>query len=416
MRSAQGRRRKQVMVETDVVIVGGGMVGLTLAAALHHGGVTAALIDREDPARLLDAAFDGRVSAIAFAAWNMMAAIGVAARLDGQAQAINDIRVSDGGSPLFLHFDHRSVSDEPFGYMVENRHLRQAQDALANDLPGLVRFQPAEVAAIDRTATGVTVTLKDDTQIRAALLVGADGRGSRVRDSAGIKVHAAEYGQAGIVTTVEHEKDHKGCAQERFLPAGPFAVLPMTGRRSSLVWTEPTARAAALMRLEAGDFDAEMRARLGDYLGAARCVGPRWSYPLGVQIADRYIDERLALVGDAAHGVHPIAGQGLNMGLRDVAALAEVVSDAKRLGMDPGDATALERYQRWRRFDNVLLTAVTDGLNRLFSNDIAPIRLARDLGLGVVNRLPSLKRFFIQHARGSVGELPKLLAGRTLGR
>ena len=344
----------------------------------------------------------------------MLEAIGLAPLLDGKTQPINDIRVSDGGSPLFLHFDHRSVSNEPFGYMVENRHLRQALDALAGDLSGLVRFQPAEVVAMEREAHGVTVTLKDGTEIHGSLLVGADGRGSRVRESAGIKVHSAEYGQAGIVTTVEHERDHNGCAQERFLPAGPFAVLPMTGRRSSLVWTEPTARAAALMKLDTEDFDAEMRARLGDYLGEAHCVGPRWSYPLGVQIADRYIDQRLALVGDAAHGVHPIAGQGLNMGLRDVAALAEVVSDAKRLGMDLGDATVLERYQRWRRFDNVLLTAVTDGLNRLFSNDIAPLRMARDLGLGLVNRIPPLKRFFIQHARGSVGELPKLLLGHPL--
>jgi 2-octaprenyl-6-methoxyphenol hydroxylase len=402
------------MIETDVVIVGGGMVGLTLGAALDHGGVTSVVVDRDDPERQLEAGFDGRVSAIAFAAWNMLEAIGVAAFLRDDAQPINDIRVSDGGSPLFLHFDHRTVSDQPFGYMVENRHLRRGLDRLADELEHTTRLAPAEVAKVERTAHDVRVTLKDGTEIRAALLVGADGRNSRIRHDAGIRVHSADYGQHGIVTTVEHEKDHQGYAQERFLPAGPFAVLPMTGRRSSLVWTEPSLRAAALMKLDAEDFDAEMRARLGDYLGEAHCIGPRWSYPLGVQIAERYIDARLALVGDAAHGVHPIAGQGLNMGLRDVAALAEVVSDAKRLGMDPGEASVLEKYQRWRRFDNVLLTAVTDGLTRLFSNDVPPIRLARDVGLGIVNRIPPLKRFFIQHARGSVGELPKLLTGKPL--
>ena len=402
------------MIDSDVIIVGGGMVGLTLAAAFDHGGVRAVVIDRDDPKRQLAAAFDGRVSAIAFAAWNMIEAIGLADCLRDQAQPINDIRVSDGGSPLFLHFDHRSVSDQPFGYMVENRHLREGLDGLLGTLGRIDRRVPAEVAHVERGPHGVTVSLQDGTEIAAPLLIGADGRGSQVRQDAGIKVHAAEYGQHGIVTTVAHEKDHKGYAQERFLPAGPFAVLPMTGRRSSLVWTEPSARAAALMKLDQPAFNAEMRARLGDYLGPAHCIGPRWSHPLGVALAERYTDRRLALVGDAAHGVHPIAGQGLNMGLRDVAALAEIISDSKRLGLDLGDAAVLERYQRWRRFDNVLLTAVTDGLTRLFSNDVPPIRLARDLGLGLVNRIPPLKRFFIQHARGSVGELPKLLTGRPL--
>ena len=402
------------MIETDVIIVGGGMVGLTLGAALDHGGVRAVVIDRDDPARQLEARFDGRVSAIAFAAWNMFEAIGIADQLRGKIQPINDIRVSDGGSALFLHFDHRSVSSEPFGYMVENRHLRLAQDALAPLLKGLHRFAPAEIAYMERGDYGVEVRLKDGTEIRGALLVGADGRGSKIRESAGIKTTASAYGQTGIVTTVAHELDHKGFAQERFLPAGPFAALPMTGHRSSLVWTEPTARATALMLLDDDDFNAEMRLRLGDYLGEAHCVGPRWSYPLGVQIAERYVDKRLVLVGDAAHGVHPIAGQGLNMGLRDVAALAEVASDAKHLGLDLGGGQVLERYQRWRRFDNVLLTAVTDGLTRLFSNDVPPIRLARDLGLGIVNHIPPMKRFFIHHARGSVGELPKLLTGQSL--
>ncbi len=402
------------MIETDAVIIGGGMVGLTLAAALDHGGVSAVVVDREDPARALEAKFDGRVSAIAFAAWNMLEAIGLAGRLRGKVQPINDIRVSDGGSPLFLHFDHRSVSDEPFGYMVENRHLREALDALSADLRNVTRFAPAQAGEIARGPNDVRVTLTDGTEIRAALLIGADGRGSRIRHSAGIKVYASEYGQSGIVTTVQHERDHHGFAQERFLPAGPFAALPMTGHRSSLVWTEPTKRAAALMALDKADFDAEMRARLGDYLGEAHCIGPRWSYPLGVQLAERYIDHRLALVGDAAHGVHPIAGQGLNMGLRDVAALAEILSDTRHLGLDVGGDAVLEHYQRWRRFDNVLLTAVTDGLTRLFSNAVPPLRMARDLGLGVVNRIPPLKRFFIQHARGSVGDLPKLLTGRSL--
>ncbi|MCG8696363.1 MAG: FAD-dependent monooxygenase, partial [Minwuiales bacterium] len=267
---------------------------------------------------------------------------------------------------------------------------------------------------VRRDAARSEVHLADGTVVSAPLCVGADGRNSPLRQSAGIKCAAWSYHQVGIVCTVHHELPHGGVAQERFLPAGPFAILPMTGNRSSLVWTERADLAPAMMALDEAAFTAEMASRFGDYLGALEVVGPRWSYPLALHLAERYTDRRLALVGDAAHGIHPIAGQGLNLGLRDVAALAEVIVDTARLGLDIGDAVPLERYQRWRRFDALLLAAVTDSLNRLFSNDIEPIRLARDLGLAAVNRMGPLKRVFMSHARGTVGQLPKLLQGQSL--
>jgi 2-octaprenyl-6-methoxyphenol hydroxylase len=250
--------------------------------------------------------------------------------------------------------------------------------------------------------------------VRADLVVAADGRNSMLRRDAGIRTASWRYGQTGIVCTVEHERPHRGIAQERFLPAGPFAILPLTGNRSSLVWTERADLAPAMLALDEADFTGEVATRFGDHLRTLRVVGPRWSYPLALLHAERYVDRRLALVGDAAHVMHPIAGQGLNLGLRDVAALAEVLTDTRRLGLDLGTAPVLAGYQRWRRVDAVTLLAVTDGLNRLFSNDLAPVRLARDLGLAAVNRLPPVKRFFMRHARGTVGKLPRLLQGDAL--
>lgn len=402
-----------VETSVDVVIVGGGLVGMTLAAALGRAGVTCAVIDAEDPATASAEAFDGRVSAIALSVQRMMAAIDLWPLVE-EPQAIEEIRVSDGGSPLFLHYDHRELGDEPLGHMVENRMLRRALYRRLADLPGVTLHAPMTVRNVVRDADGVTAELADGRRVAGRLCVAADGRDSPLRRAARIRSVAWRYRQSGIVCTVAHEKPHRGIAHERFLAAGPFAILPMTGNRSSLVWTEPTDLARVLVGLPPDAFHAEMRRRFGDFLGKTEVVGPRWCYPLAFHHAERYVDTRLALVGDAAHLMHPIAGQGLNAGLRDVAALAEAVVTAERLGLDIGGDDVLRRYQRWRHADNTMMLAVTDVLNRLFSNDIWPLKLARDLGLAAVNRLPPLRRLFMRHAMGTVGHLPRLLKGEAL--
>lgn len=406
----------------DVVVIGGGLAGLTQAIALASHGIRVAVIDREDPARAVHAGFDGRVSAIALASQRMLAAIGLWQHVS-EAQPMWDIRVSDGDSLLFVHYDHAALGNEPFGYLVENRVMRLAQQAAVDELPLLQLFAPMAVRRIERGIPGsgaaASVELKDGRRLQARLVIGADGRQSFVREGAGIRTVEWSYRQSGIVCTVAHELPHDGAAQERFLPAGPFAILPMTDdengvHRSSLVWTEPTERAEAIMALDDGGFNTEMRRRFGDGYGDAHVVGPRWSYPLAFLHAERYTDHRLALIGDAAHGIHPIAGQGLNLGLRDIAALTEALVDARGLGLDLGQADVLERYARWRRTDTLVLSAVTDGLTRLFSNDIAPVRVVRDLGLGLVDRILPLKKFFMRHAMGDVGTLPRLLKGERL--
>ena len=404
--------------DSDILIVGGGLAGLPLALACAQGGLSVTVVDALDPATATDAAFDGRVSAIAFASCRMLAQLGVTQHLEGQMQPINDIMVSDGrvregASPFFLHFDHKEIGDEPLGHLIENRHMRIALQKAVADQPLIRLVAPQSVKRVDYGAQAVA-TLGNGETVSARLCFAADGRGSPTREAAGIKTVGWDYGQTGIVCTVEHEVPHEGVAQEYFLPGGPFAILPMVGNRASLVWTEKTADAKAILSLPDDAFADEMRARFGDYLGVCAPVGPRWSYPLTLQLARDYVRPRLALVGDAAHGIHPIAGQGLNLGLRDVAAAAEVVVDAARLGLDIGSLDVLERYQRWRRFDNVALSLLMDGLNRLFSNDIGPVRLARDLGLGIVQQIGPARRFFMRHAGGVVGDLPRLLRGEAV--
>ncbi len=398
----------------DVAFVGGGMVGMTAAIGLARHGLEVAVVDGAAPAATTAPAFDGRCSAIAYASCRMLEALDIWPLLAAEAQPIREIRVSDGDSRLFLHFASQEIGDAPLGQMVENRHFRLALEARRRALAGIALHAPARVARVARSAGSALLTLADGRRIRAALLVGADGRNSFMRRRAGIRTPRWRYDQVGIVATVAHERDHRGIAHERFLPPGPFAILPLTGCRSSLVWTARADTKPAIMALSKAAFEAEVGARMGDFLGAIEVVGPRWSYPLGLHVAERFIAPRLALVGDAAHGIHPIAGQGLNLGLRDVAAFVEIIVEAARRGEDIGSPFVLERYERWRRTDTLVLAAVTDGLNRLFSNDIAPLRLARDLGLGVVNRLPPLKRFFISHARGTFGTLPRLLRGQAL--
>ncbi len=413
----------------DVVIVGGGLVGLTLGIALAKAKLETIVIDSLDPSTVVDAEFDGRVSAVAFASSRMFKALGLWPSLEDHAQPINDILVTDGtgrragdvgaASLMHLHFDHRELDTGPLGFLIENRHIRLAQQAVMADCPGLHVLAPAAVARVERNAQGVTAHLADGRALKARLCLAADGRRSRIREAAGIRTVGWGYQQMGIVTTVEHEQPHHGVAQEYFLPHGPFAILPMTGNRASLVWTEGSDLAPDYMSLGDAAFAEEISHRFGPYLGAVKPVGPRWSYPLAFHLAERFVDERLALVGDAAHGIHPIAGQGLNLGLRDIAALAEVLADARRLGLDPGSATVLERYQQWRRFDTVALAAGTDVLTRLFSNDFGPMRMARDMGLAMVNAIGPARRLFMRHAGGAVslgGEatLPRLLRGEAV--
>ena len=401
-------------LDAEVLVVGGGMVGLSLGCALAGAGIETVVVDRADPAALVDAGFDGRVSAVAHGSQQTLAAIGLWDGLAADAEPILEIRVTDGDSPLFLHYDHRDLSDAPFGYIVENRHIRQALFAAAARLDRLHLVAPCGLCALARGAVRAEAMLDDGLRLRARLAVAADGRDSALRREARIPVTAWRYGQTGIVCTVAHERPHRGIAHERFLPAGPFAILPMTGGRSSLVWTERADLAPDILALDDAGFADEMARRFGDFLGRLEVMGPRWDYPLALLHAARYTDSRLALVGDAAHAIHPIAGQGLNLGLRDVAALAEVLVDARRLGLDIGATDVLARYARWRRFDNTVLMSVTDGLNRLFSNDIAPLRMARGLGLAAVNRAPPLKRLFMRHAMGLVGDLPRLARGQPL--
>ena len=409
-----GQRRFPEITETDVLIVGGGLVGGTLAVALASAGLGAAVIERDDPAALLDAGFDGRASAIAHASQRMLQTLGLWDRIAPEAAPILDIRVSEGESRLFLHFDHREAGDEPFGHMVENRMIRTAIHEKLPTMPNVRLFAPAGLASLERHADGVIARLDDGNVIRARLAVAADGRNSRLRRDAGIHTTGWGYGQTGIVCTVEHEHAHGNVAQEHFLPAGPFAILPLTKNRSSIVWTERADLAPTMMALPDTEFLAELGARFGDFLGRLSLAGPRWSYPLSLQFAAAATARRLALVGDALHGMHPIAGQGLNMGLRDVAALAEVLCETKRHGLDLADGAALARYARWRRFDNFVMLASTDWLNRLFSNDIRPVRNLRNLGMSLWGSVGPLKRLSMRHAMGTLGELPRLLRGQSL--
>ncbi len=401
-------------MENQVVIVGGGIVGLSLAVALGGAGVRVAVVDRAPAAAMLDRQFDGRVSAIAPASRAVFEGLGVWDRMAGESQSIEQIRVSDGTSPLFVHYDRAEVGADALGYIVENRWIRRALLAAAAAHDGVRLLDGRAVAGIERGPDAARLSLDDGAVLTAALVVAADGRRSPVRRQSGIGALDLAYDQIGIVGAVAHARPHRGIAQERFLPAGPFAILPMAGDRSSIVWTERADVARRILALPPAAFEVELGRRFTDYLGDLSVAGPVFSYPLTLTLAGRYALDRLALAGDAAHAIHPIAGQGLNIGIRDVAALAEVIVDAVRLGLDPGASTLLARYARWRRADNFAMLAVTDGLNRLFSNEILPLRLGRRMGLAAVNRLPPLKRVLIRHAMGELGDRPRLTRGLAL--
>ena len=405
---------RETQIESDVVIVGGGLVGLTLGVALASAGIETAVVDGTRPEAMKNAAFDGRVSSIALGSKRVLDGIGLWPALADDAQPILEIRVSDGDVPLFLHYDHKSVGDDPLGFIVENRAIRAALLESASGLVALRQVAPASVEALEPTGGSIEARLADGRSVRARLAVAADGANSSLRVAAGIEVVRWSYEQAGIVCTVKHERPHRGIAHERFLPAGPFAILPMTRNRSSLVWTERADLAPALMEAPSAVFARELGARFGDFLGALEPTGPRWSYPLTLTHATRYVAPRLALAGDAAHAIHPLAGQGFNLGIRDAAVLAELVVDRVRLGLDIGESDVLTHYQRRRRFDSVVLIGVTDGLNRLFSNDNQGLRLIRDVGLAAVNEMTPVKRFFMRHAMGLAGDLPRLARGEPL--
>jgi 2-octaprenyl-6-methoxyphenol hydroxylase len=401
----------------DVLIAGGGLPGLALAMALKQGLGPTFKVTVADPAFAREPANDPRASAIAAAARHLLQTIGVWDALAEDAQpildmAVTDSRLTDVVRPVYLSFAGEIAPGEPFAHMVENRHLLAALNANARESG--VELRATGVADFENRAASVAASLSDGSQISARLLVAADGARSKLRERAGIQTFGWDYPQSAIAATVAHERDHNGRAQEHFLPAGPFAVLPLKDRRASIVWTEATDEAARIVALPDAGFLAELERRFGLELGDLALAGPRRAYPLGFSVARSFIGERLALVGDAAHVIHPIAGQGLNIGLRDVAALAEAIADAARLGLDPGSADVLDRYQRWRRFDTMGMGIATDGLNRLFSNQSDILKVVRDLGIGMVDRLPALKDLFIREAAGLTGQVPKLLRGEAL--
>ncbi len=402
--------------QRSIVICGGAFAGLALALALRQGLGAEIPVIVADPALSVRPSRDPRATAIVAACRRLFDALGVWDQVsDSQAildMVVTDSKLEDATRPVFLTFAGEVEPGEPFAHMVENRRLIDALVARA-EAEG-IDLRATAVSTYDSRPDGVTVTLADGNVIEASLLVAADGARSKLRERAGIATHGWDYDQSGIVVTVGHERDHHGRAEEHFLPAGPFAILPLTGKRSSLVWTENRAEAGRITALGEAEFHDELEKRFGLHLGEIKALDKPRAFPLGYFVARSFIAERLALVGDAAHVIHPIAGQGLNMGLKDVAALAEVVVDAARLGIDPGQADVLDRYQRWRRFDTMAMGLATNSLNFLFSNESTLLRTVRDIGLGLVDRAPPLKNLFIRQAAGLSGEVPRLLKGEAL--
>ena len=400
--------------DSDILIVGGGLAGPTLALALAQSGFAVTVIDALDEKVRRNAAFDGRSYAVALTSCRLLQGVGLWPALQDNAQPILDIKVSDGRagegpSPFFMHFDHRDLGPDPMGHMIEDRHIRRAlldameAEARVTHLSGQTVVEQAP------DASAVTVTLADGRTLRGRVLIGADGRQSGTAARAGIKRTGWAYGQTALVCALEHEKPHSGIAHQFFMPAGPLAILPLKGNRSAIVWSETAEQAAQINAMDDADYLKVLMPRFGSFLGDISLAGKRYTYPLSLSLAHRLVDERAALIADAAHGVHPIAGQGLNAGMRDIAALVDVFGDAKRLGEDIGSIAVLKRYEEWRRFDNAALAVATDSFNRLFSNDNALLRMGRDIGMGVINALPGLRRGFMREAAGLNGDLPTLM-------
>lgn len=405
-------------LDTDVIIVGGGLSGAAAALGVAAAGLDVIILDA-GPKPAHPDAFDGRAYSMPLGSQRFWAQTGVWDRVAGNAQIMQDVlvtdgRVSEGASSLFLHFDHREAEGGVFGWMVEDRHLRPAALDAMDENERITQRYDARVTAMTSEPGRAVLTLANGDTLTASLVVACDGRESPLRAMAGIRRISWDYPQNGLVCAVGHEKPHHGVAHELFLPAGPFAILPLTGNRSSLVWTERRATAERIQGLSDEGYLAEIQQRFGDFLGPLTLEGGRWTYPLKLSVAHDYAAPRLALTGDAAHAIHPIAGQGLNLGIRDAAALAEVLAEAMRQGEDIGDIAVLKRYQQWRRFDSTALAFACDGLNRLFSNDVGPIRALRDIGIAAVNQMPGAKRWFMKTASGLAGETPRLMRGETL--
>ncbi|UWR26144.1 FAD-dependent monooxygenase [Sulfitobacter sp. S223] len=405
--------------DTDIAIVGGGLNGPALALALASSGLKVTVIDALPKAPRKADDFDGRSYALALTSVRLLESIGLWEAVADNAQPMLEIKVTDGRagegtSPFFMHFDHAEIEEGPMGHMVEDRHLRRALMDAVDANSHIEVLNSTEVTAQDADLTGITLTLASGKQLRARLCVGADGRTSGTAERAGIKRTGWAYGQTALVCAVAHEMPHSGIAHQFFMPPGPLAILPLTGNRSSIVWSESTENAARIHALDDEAYLEVLRPRFGDFLGDITLAGARYTYPLNLSLAHEMVAPRVALVGDSAHGVHPIAGQGLNAGFRDIAALSEVIVDAQRRGEDFGSGVAMARYQEWRRFDNASLALATDSFNRLFSNDNTFVRMARDIGMGIISALPGLRRTFIREAAGLNGDLPRLMRGLPL--
>lgn len=400
--------------DSDILIVGGGLAGPTLALALARSGFSVTVIDALEEKIRRNAAFDGRSYAVALTSCRLLQGVGLWPALADDAQPILDIKVSDGRagegpSPFFMHFDHRDLGSDPMGHMIEDRHIRRALlDAMEAE-PKVTHLSGETVTDHVPDTAGVAVTLANGQTLRGRVLIGADGRQSGTATRTGIKRTGWEYGQTALVCALKHEKPHNGIAHQFFMPAGPLAILPLKGNRSAIVWSETAEQAAAVNAMDDADYLQVLMPRFGSFLGEISLAGKRYTYPLNLSLAHRLIADRTALIADAAHGVHPIAGQGLNAGMRDIAALADVFGDAKRLGEDIGSSAVLKRYEEWRRFDNAALAVATDSFNRLFSNDNALLRMGRDVGMGVINALPGIRRSFMREAAGLNGDLPRLM-------
>tara|TARA_B100001059_G_scaffold123831_1_gene123800 strand:- start:1330 stop:2544 length:1215 start_codon:yes stop_codon:yes gene_type:complete len=400
--------------DTDIAIVGGGLNGAIMSLALAEAGFTVTLIDPQTLKSKQNPHFDGRSYSLAIASVRLMQALGLWEELAPNAQPILEIKVADGRaysnpSPYFLHFDHHEIEEGPMGHMVEDRHLRPLLQKRLQSVSQINYRAGLSVSEMTITDTHAELRLNTEETLTTRLVIGADGRQSQTAERAGIKRTGWRYGQTALVCALSHNIPHQGVACQYFMPPGPLAILPLTGNRSSIVWTESDANAATIMAMDDTDYMAVLQPRIGDYLGKVELAGARYSYPLNLTIAQNYVMPRLALVGDAAHGVHPIAGQGLNLGLRDIAALSEVLSDARLRGEDFSSLAVLLRYQEWRRFDTTALAVATDAVNKLFSNDNSFLRTLRDLGMGAINSLPALRRSFIREAAGLTGDLPRLM-------
>lgn len=406
-----------MIYDSDILIVGGGLNGPVLALALARSGLTSTVIDAQPAEKLSAIGFDGRSYALALASVRLLQRLGLWDQLADDAQPMLEIKVSDGRagegplSPFHLHFDHAEIEEGPMGHMVEDRHLRHAVLQAMQENPLISRVNGDTVIAQEVGAQGITVTLASGKTLTGRILVGADGRRSGTAERARITRTGWDYGQTAMVCAIEHDLPHHGIAHQFFMPPGPLAILPLKGNRSSIVWSETHANAAAFNALSDEDYLTMLRPRFGDFLGDIRLAGARYTYPLNLTLANSFVAPRVALVGDAAHGVHPIAGQGLNAGLRDIAALAQVLSEARARGEDIASEVVLARYQQWRRFDTATLAVATDLTNRIFASDNPVLRLGRDIGMGVVNAIPKLRRSFIREAAGLTGDLPELMRG-----